>query len=141
LNLTFIESKNFFSVIQDHYMRIDINNHRKVFAIQEEFTKGFHNLQLSFHQKPSKPGGTSSDELVESSSKTLAACRAIDHTGFISISPEMTVGELKQHFSDVFELTVDVYHRTGKNTWSDMPVTENETLNVLNSDMPVEEKF
>jgi hypothetical protein len=122
-------------------MRIDINNHRKIFAIQEEFTNGFQNLQLSFHQKPSKPDGKSSEEMVKSSSKTLAECRASNHEGFITISPEMTVGELKQHFSDVFELTVDIFHRTGKNTWSYMPVSKAETLGVLNSDIPKEEKI
>lgn len=122
-------------------MRIDINNHRKIFAIQEEFTNGFQNLQLSFHQKPSKPGGASSEEYVESSSRTLSACRASGHAGFITISPEMTVGELKQHFSDVFELTIDVFHRTGKETWGHIPVSEAETIGVLNYETPKEEKF
>ena len=122
-------------------MFIDINNHRKVFAIQEEFNQVYENLQLLFYEKPSKPGGTSSDEIMDKSSKTLAACRAIDHAGFISITPEMTVGELKQHFSDVFELTIDIFQRTGKNTWSKIPVIESETLKSLNIEIPVAEKF
>ncbi len=122
-------------------MFIDINNHRKIFAVQEEFNQVFQNLHLSFYQKPSKPGGISSDELIDKSSKTLASCRAIDHSGFISVSPEMTVGELKQHFSDVFELTIDVFQRTGKNTWSEFPVEESETLQSLNVEMPKAEKY
>jgi hypothetical protein len=117
-------------------MRIDINNHRKIFAIQEEFTNEYQNLQLSFHQRPSKSGATPSKEFVESSSKTLSACRESGHAGFITISPEMTVGELKQHFRDVFEITIDIFHRTGKNTWDHMPVSHAETLGALNSEMP-----
>ena len=113
-------------------MKMIINNHRKIFALQQEFNEVFHNLKIEFYQKPSSPGGTSSKKLVDSSSKTLGDCRAIHTEGVISISPLMNIGELKQIFSNVYELTVDIFQRNAKNSWHELPVTERAILEVIN---------
>ena len=86
-----------------------INNHRKIFALQQAFNEVFHNLKIEFYQKPSSPVGTSSKKLVDISSKTLGDCRAVHTEGVISISPLMNIGELNQIFSNVYELTVDIF--------------------------------
>ena len=92
-------------------MKIEINNNRKIFAIQEEFKTEFPNLNIMFYEKPSKPGGSPSTKMVTSSAKFLAECRAIHHSGHISILPQMLVGDLKQNFRDVFGLAIEIFPR------------------------------
>lgn len=116
-------------------MKIIINNHRKIFAIQQEFNEVFHNLKIEFYQKPSSPGGTSSKKLVDSSNKTLGDCRAINTEGVIAISPLMNIGELKQIFSNVYEITVDIFQRNAINSWHELPVTERAILQVVNNEI------
>jgi propanediol utilization protein len=41
-------------------MKIVINNNRKIFAIQEEFSKMFPGLNIEFFAKLSRPGDTPS---------------------------------------------------------------------------------
>jgi predicted transcriptional regulator len=111
-------------------MKIEINSHRKIFAIQEEFKSSFPDFKLEFYKKSNTAGGPSSDNLVKSS-KTLSDCRTISESGFISILPGMTVSELKQNFSNVYGLTIDVY-RAESNISEDVPVSENTIIDILN---------
>lgn len=52
-------------------MKITINNHRKVFAIQEEFNTAFPYLKLEFFSKPHKSKGASEKEFIKHNSVTL----------------------------------------------------------------------
>ena len=113
-------------------MRIEINNNRKIFAIQEEFNSSFPNLKIEFYEKPSKPGGSPSGKKVNSNSKTLAECRAVHNTGSISILPGMTVGELNQNFRDVYGLTTVISQNSESNERDRSPVNEKATLEELN---------
>ena len=70
-------------------MKIAINDHRKIFAIQEEFNTTFPYLKLEFFSKPHKLGGASPRALVKHNSVTLGECRTIHHKGDITIVPEM----------------------------------------------------
>lgn len=108
-------------------MKIAINDHRKIFAIQEEFNTTFPYLKLEFFSKPHKPGGASPKTLIKNNSITLGECRTVHHKGDITIIPEMTVFDLEQNLSDVYGLGVQVFRKSGK-TWLETTVTDNWTL-------------
>jgi len=112
-------------------MKIEIHNHRKTFAVQEEFNNFFPNLKMEFYERPSKPGGPSSDKLIKGST-TLGACRNIPRIGSLTILPSMTVGELKQNLMDVFGLTIDIVQKSGTNSWNGFAVSERSVLSELN---------
>lgn len=112
-------------------MIIAINDNRKLFSVQEEFTKQFPFLKLEFFSKPSKPGAASSEKLIKHSSKTIGECRTIHDNGNISISPEMTVTELEQRFADIYGLHVQLFRKAG-NLWLETSITDGWTLNEQN---------
>ncbi len=113
-------------------MKIDINDDRKIFAIQEEFNKVYPNLKLEFFSKPHTAGGASPKKLMKSNSKTLGECRTIHNKGSISITPKMTVAELEQHFADTYGLSAQIFRKTG-NVWLETTVTDQWTLEKQNS--------
>jgi hypothetical protein len=108
-------------------MKIAINDHRKIFAIQEEFNQIFPYLKLEFFSKPHKPGGASPKHLVKHHSMTLGECRTEHHKGDITIVPEMKVCDLEQNFGDVYGLGVQVFRKSGK-SWLETTVTDSWTL-------------
>lgn len=112
-------------------MKITINDHRKVFAIQEEFTQEFPYLKLEFFAKPHSPGGESSKKLIKHGSKTIAECRTVHNSGDITITSTMTVTELEQRFADVYGLGVQVFRKSG-NVWLETTVTDGWTLEEQN---------
>lgn len=114
-------------------MKIEINNHRKIFAIQKEFAAIFPCLKIDFHEKPNKQGGAPSHKIVKSGSKTLSECRNLHNEGFVSITPQMSVGDLKQIFRDNFGLTIEVSQKTN-NIWRQISVNENAILDELNKE-------
>jgi hypothetical protein len=114
-------------------MKIEINNHRKIYAIQKEFAALFPCLKIEFHEKPHTHSGPPSQKLVKSSSKCLSECRTLHNDGFISITPLMSTGDLKQSFRDSFGLTIEIYQRTGR-TWRQISVAENYILDDLNKE-------
>ncbi len=110
-------------------MKIEINNNRKILAIQKEFTNIFSNLNIEFYEKPDKQSGSSAKKIIKSN-KTLAECRAVHNSGFITILSGMSVGELKQNFRDVFGLNIDIFKNylsdsIAKSAMSDNNILEN----------------
>ncbi len=108
-------------------MKIEINDHRKVFAIQEEFSKHYPFLKLEFFAKPHKPGGESSKKILKPGSKTIGECRTLHNSGTMTISPTMTVVDLEQRFADVYGLGVLIFRKSG-NVWLETSVTDGWTL-------------
>jgi len=94
-------------------MKITINDHRKIFAIQEEFNNLFPNLIIEFYAKGSKEGAHSSDHLIKHN-KTLGECRTEHNKGTITITPNTTVADLKQDFRDVYGLAAEVFQKSEK---------------------------
>ena len=94
-------------------MKISINDHRKIFAVQEEFNQLFPHLRLAFLSKPSKAGGTASSKIMKERSKTLGDCRVVHTKGDLTLSPSMTVADLQQSLNDNFGLSVLVYSKSG----------------------------
>ena len=123
-------------------MKIIINDHRKIFAIQEEFQKLFPFLKIEFFAKPHKVGAPSAKKLMKHSSKTLGECRVIHTKGTITITPHMTVADLEQNFNDVYGLSVQVFRKSGK-AWLETSVTDRWTLeqqNKLGEELSLPEK-
>ena len=117
-------------------MKIEINDHRKIFAIQEEFSQLFPNITIGFYRKSNKSGGGPAGELVKSSSKTLLECRVSHQEGTITINPEMTYGELKQNFEDIYGLTILLSHAQKGNQPGEPHLIEASTLRELNKEIP-----
>jgi len=112
-------------------MKVTINDRRKIFAIQEEFNELFPYLKIEFFSKPHKSGGGSPRKLLKKSSKTLGECRTIHNSGTLTITPNMTVNDLEQHFSDVYGLGVQVFRKSGK-AWLETTVTDGWSLEEQN---------
>jgi len=112
-------------------MKIEINDHRKIFAVQEEFNKIFPHLRLAFLSKPSKVGEAASKKIMKERSKTLGDCRVVHTKGELTLSPSMTVADLQQSLSDNYGLSVLVYLRSGKD-W--IETTGNGKLSLADQD-------
>ena len=112
-------------------MKITINDNRKIFAIQESFNQLFPYLKIEFFSKPHKLNGGSAKKYIKSASKTIGDCRTIHKSGTITITPQMTVTELEDHFKDVFGLNAQVFRQSGK-VWLETTVTDGWTLEEQN---------
>ena len=112
-------------------MKMIINDHRKIFAIQEEFSKNFPYLKIEFFAKPHRPGAPSSKKIMKHPSKTLGECRTIHGSGTIAITPNMTVADLEQNFQDVYGLSVQIFRKSGR-AWLETTVTDGWTLKEQN---------
>lgn len=108
-------------------MEITINDQRKIFAVQKEFSEMFPFLKLEFYSRSNMAGGAQAGKLMKHISKTIAACRTIHSSGYITIQPHMTVGELKQRFKDVYGLSAGVYRKSGE-VWVETPEMGGLTL-------------
>lgn len=107
-------------------MKIQINDHRKIFAIQEEFSKLFTNLKIEFQGKPNKTGSPASAKIYKSNN-TLGDCRIKHTSGELTITPNMTAADLKQILSDKFGLSIELYRKSGSE-W--VETTDNNKLSL-----------
>lgn len=103
-------------------MEITINDQRKIFAVQKEFSEMFPFLKLEFYSKSNKGGGAPSKKPMKHISKSIADCRTIHSSGYLTIQPKMTIGELEQNFRDIYGLSTLVFRKSG-NMW--IETTEN----------------
>jgi uncharacterized pyridoxal phosphate-containing UPF0001 family protein len=112
-------------------MQITINDQRKIFAVQKEFSEMFPHLKLEFYSKSNKGGGSPSPKPMKHISKSIADCRTIHTSGVITIQPQMTVGELEQSFRDIYGLATQVFRKSGNN-WIETTETVDWTLEKQN---------
>lgn len=108
-------------------MQLEINDHRKIFALQEEFNTEFPFLRIEFFNKPHKQGAPSSKRSMLPPARTIGECRIIHNKGMLTIQPQMTVAELEENFSEVYGLAVQVFRKSGKN-WLETSTTDGWTL-------------
>ncbi|MFM2225418.1 MAG: hypothetical protein RJA07_1620 [Bacteroidota bacterium] len=114
-------------------MKIVINDSRKIYAIQKEFSNEFPFLKIQFFAKSNTKTGKSSAKTIKHSSKELAQCRTQHTIGEIEIVPEMSVNSLEQNFQDIFGLHVEVLRKSGK-AWLETSVTGNWSLMEQNAE-------
>ena len=112
-------------------MKITINDHRKILAIQEEFNAFFPYLKLEFFSKSPKSYGGSATKSIKQNCKTLGECRTIHNKGKITIASNMTVTDLEKSFSNVYGLSVQILRKSGK-AWLETTVTNGWTLEEQN---------
>lgn len=113
-------------------MKILINDHRKLYAIQEEFHTLFPYLKLEFFSKSNTSQGCSSSKNIKHSSKSIAECRTIHTTGELEIIPGMTVTDLEQQFGDRYGIHCQVLRKSG-NVWLKTSITDGWTLEEQNN--------
>ncbi|HEV7231542.1 MAG TPA: hypothetical protein VGO45_09460 [Bacteroidia bacterium] len=111
-------------------MKITINDHRKINAIQTEFSLLFPYLTIEFFSKPPHAGAPPSEKLVNTN-RTLGECRTIHRKGEITITPGMSSADLEEIFNDNFGLTVQLYRKSGKE-WLAVTATDKWTLEQQN---------
>lgn len=114
-------------------MKLTINDNRTISSLQKKINQEYPYLKIEFFSQPHKAGAATAKKLMNSNSKTLGECRSIHKNGTISITPQMTVAELEQHFADEFGLFVQVFRKSGK-VWLETSVTDNWTLEAQNSE-------
>lgn len=115
-------------------MEITINDHRKIYAIQEEFSRMFPHLKLEFSAKPHTSGGASPKHTSVSPSKTIGECRTVHTKGILTITPHMTVSELEEIFNDNLGLSVRIFQKSD-NAWIEI-TTDMMSLEKLNKPVP-----
>jgi hypothetical protein len=108
-------------------MKITINDSRKIFAVQQEFSKMYPCLKLEFFAKPSGPGGKPSKKEITHPSKTLGEVRAVHTSGLLTVTPGTTVAELEQNLRDNFDLAVQIFRKSGK-AWIETVSTDGWSL-------------
>jgi hypothetical protein len=113
-------------------MKISINDHRKINAIQAEFSEMFPFLKIEFFAKPHQSTGMASDKLIKYGSKTIGECRTIHNMGILTISSEMSSTDLENNFRDIFGLNIKLFRKSG-NEWLPVTLTEGWSLNEQNS--------
>ncbi len=112
-------------------MQLEINDHRKIHAIQHEFNQLFPFLKIEFFSKPHKTGGVASVRKIHSDTKTLGECGVLHKKGILTVMPGMSVTELEANFRDVYGLEVRVYRKSGK-IWLETKQTEKWSLEKQN---------
>jgi hypothetical protein len=111
--------------------KIEINNQRKIGAIQTEFNEFFPHLKIEFYTMHSSSIYERIKEYIDQK-KTLEKCRNINQNGFFYIHDEMKANELKQSLKNDFGLNVDIFHKVGKEEWSNEPIPNNQLLKEIN---------
>ena len=112
-------------------MEITINDSRKVYAIQKEFSDIFPFLKLEFSAKPHNSSGASpGNNTSVSPSKTIGECRTVHTSGVLTITPHMTISDLDEILNDNLGLSVKILHKSGSN-WLEI-TTDRIPLEKLN---------
>lgn len=114
-------------------MKIEITDHRKIYTIQKEFSAMFPFLKIEFFAKPSTADGVSPDKLIHKPSKTLGTCRTIHRKGFITVTPNMSVRDLRETFDDVYGLRVRISRISGDH-WMDASASDGWSLEKQNKE-------
>lgn len=96
-------------------MKIQINDHRKIFTLQKQFRELFPDLKIEFLGKPSKVGNPPASAIVNNT-KTLGQCRVQHNKGELTLTPTMNVYDLKQVLADTFGLSIVFFRKEG-NEW------------------------
>jgi hypothetical protein len=112
-------------------MEIIINDKRIIQTLQEEFNSEYPFLKLEFFSKPHKSGRGTAIKYMKGHLKTIGECRTVRKNGKIIVTPQMTVSDLEQSFSDPFGLGVQVFRKSGK-IWLETTMTDGWTLEEQN---------
>jgi hypothetical protein len=111
-------------------MIITLSDHRKIAAIQAEFSAAFPYLKIDFFVKPPHADAPHPQKLMNSL-KTLGECRTIHTKGIVTIIAGMSITELESLFRDTFGLSVLLSRKSGRE-WLNISSTDKWTLDQQN---------
>ena len=111
--------------------KIEINNRRKIKSIQNEFNEFFPHLKLEFYNMHPSSIYEKIKEYLDHK-KMLEKCRDANNDGFLFIDEEMKANELKTTLKNDFGLKVDIFHKIGKEQWSNDPIPNDQLLKEIN---------
>jgi hypothetical protein len=112
--------------------KIEINNLRKVIAVQKEFSEIFPHLRIDFHLKPHQSHGENTPKMAKKTKLRIGDCRVHSHTGYLYLNEEMTVKEFKSYLTNEFGLAVEIFQKIEKGKWSKNPIYSNQLLAEIN---------
>ena len=112
-------------------MKLIIDNSKRISDVQKQFNSIFPYLKIQLFKKPHlNSQGSPKNEMINES----ILLSQLNHTdGNIEIDGEMTVQELESLFSNLFNLNVQVFRKSGK-SWLETTITDNWTLNKQNEE-------
>jgi hypothetical protein len=114
-------------------MKIVINGNTSISDLKQEFSSLFPFLKIELFRKPHHINNGSPRSQLQGHKQTIEECRTVHKNGVITITPEMTVSQLEQHFGKKFGLFVQVFRRAGR-TWLETTVTDGWTLEEQNKE-------
>lgn len=112
-------------------MILSINKNHTIADVQRNFTELFPYLKVQFFKKQHKQFEGSHKKEVLPDSVPLSKLNASE--GSISITGDLTVGDLEKLFSTEFGLNAQVFRKSG-NSWLETTVTDNWTLKKQNEE-------
>jgi hypothetical protein len=112
-------------------MNIHINDHRKIFSIQDEFSSLFPYLRMEFSDRMRSKEKVISVDHARLSNRTVGEIRTQHNQGDILITPFMKVLDLEQCFKNVYGLTVQIFRKSGR-VWLETTLTDAWTLEEQN---------
>lgn len=93
-------------------MKIEINNLRKIFSVQDEFNQSFPSLRIEFYDDAMRSNGSAFNQLIKNGNRTLSECRSTSNQGFIEIIKDMTLGDLKSIFKNTYGISVEFFQKS-----------------------------
>lgn len=113
-------------------MHLYIEANRLIGDIQNEFNKMFPFLKIEFFKNKSLLRSDFSSNQIIPHNRKIGEGQLAMKDGEIEIDKEMKVIELEKHFRDQFNLSVQVFRKSG-NLWLETTMTDNWTLQQQNN--------
>lgn len=108
-------------------MQLHIAPGRLIGDIQKEFNDMFPFLKLEFYNNKSLSRSEFSPRQIIPSAKKIGEGQPLLNEGAIRIDEDMKVNELEKQFKDKFNLSVQVYRKSG-NLWLETSMTDSWSL-------------
>jgi hypothetical protein len=111
-------------------MLLELNDNMRIAFIQQQFNNEFPFLKLEFLENSFAKNKTVFEKSIHNNNRILGEFRFSNNILQpinIIITPEMSVQELANNFSTVYQLTTKVFRKSG-NVWLNTSVTDRWTL-------------
>ena len=112
-------------------VKIEIASNRTVSELQKDFNKVFPFLKIEFFKAPYKSGTLLPASKLVRHDMTLSQFRQVDKQGELELNPEWTVAKLEQELWESYELSVQVFRKSGS-LWIETSLTDSWTLRQQN---------
>jgi hypothetical protein len=112
---------------------IQLNETKKISALQAEFNKIFPYLKLEFfHHRHKTFAGSPKKDMLDTS-LTLKQCMKKHTPNHLVLTGNMKVSELEELFFKTYGLSAQVFRKSGK-SWIETTVTDDWTLEYQNNE-------